>query len=420
MPSLKPNRLRGVCCAEVVRDVRPKPICDHRMRARPKAMRLRLRIAWTATCGSSAHAWMHRSPSDSSGSRSSPRNAGSRSSTAGRRSAIPNRSTPSLSNRVGPNPKVMVSPVAPRPIASPVSSGGASGDPPTAPVALTSSPRVMRAAAYDQSCSSEIRSSRSVRAIMSNAAKCRWSCTGVVMPAWCAPKKSKADAACPRSRQRVRARDRRRRRRLPRSRPRRRRRRPARAVLDGSLRTRLRARLPAAGSEFGPASSPGSAPCPSGFVEESLTSLQHGHRELRQRLGQRIDEVGELALVVFGELAIADESGGERTVRGEGLLEGRVAGIDLLDEGRARRRPSPRRNRARARTPSSSPRRWPRSPTGRSPTTSPPRRRSCRWRPRPAARSRRCSARRRPARPEPPGSHRSARSRRARRRRRCS
>ena len=46
----------------------------------------------------------------------------------------------------------------------------------------------MRAAAYDQSCSSEIRSSRSVRAIMSNDAKCRWSCTGVVMPAWCAPK----------------------------------------------------------------------------------------------------------------------------------------------------------------------------------------------------------------------------------------
>ena len=48
--------------AAVVRDVRPKPSCDQRRRARPNAMRLRLRIACTATCGSSAHAWMHRSP----------------------------------------------------------------------------------------------------------------------------------------------------------------------------------------------------------------------------------------------------------------------------------------------------------------------------------------------------------------------
>ena len=137
-------------------DVRPKPSCDQRMRARPNAMRLRLRIACTATCGSSAHAWMHRSPSDAAGSRSSPRNAGSRSSSAGRCAAMPKRSTPSSSNSVGPKPNVMVRLLAGRPSASPVSSGGASGEPPTAPVALTSSPWVIRAAAYVQSCSSEI------------------------------------------------------------------------------------------------------------------------------------------------------------------------------------------------------------------------------------------------------------------------
>ena len=42
--------------------MRPKPSCDQRRDARPKAMRLRLRMACTATCGSSAQAWMHRSP----------------------------------------------------------------------------------------------------------------------------------------------------------------------------------------------------------------------------------------------------------------------------------------------------------------------------------------------------------------------
>jgi hypothetical protein len=49
--------------------------------------------------------------------------------------------------QVGPNPNVIVSPFAARPSASPVSSGGASGDPPTAPLADTSRPWVIRAAA---------------------------------------------------------------------------------------------------------------------------------------------------------------------------------------------------------------------------------------------------------------------------------
>jgi hypothetical protein len=45
VPSLKPNRLRGVACARLVDDVRPKPSCDQRMEARPNAMRDRLRMA---------------------------------------------------------------------------------------------------------------------------------------------------------------------------------------------------------------------------------------------------------------------------------------------------------------------------------------------------------------------------------------
>ena len=62
MPSLKPIRLRGVCWADVVFEVRPKPICDQRIAARPNAIRDRLRTAWTATCGSSAQTWTQRSP----------------------------------------------------------------------------------------------------------------------------------------------------------------------------------------------------------------------------------------------------------------------------------------------------------------------------------------------------------------------
>ena len=98
------------------------------------------------------------------------------------------------------------------------------------------------------------------------------------------------------------------------------------------------------------------------------------HGQLRERLGERVDEVGELPLVVVGELAVVHEAVGERTVRGERLLERGVAGVDLVDEGRALVALRLRRSRARARRPSSSPRRSRRSPRGRCPTTSPPRR----------------------------------------------
>ena len=77
MPSLKPNRLRGVDCAVEVDDVRPKPSCDQRTATVPKPIRARLRIACTATCGSSAQAWTQRSPSDRAGSRLSAGKCGS-------------------------------------------------------------------------------------------------------------------------------------------------------------------------------------------------------------------------------------------------------------------------------------------------------------------------------------------------------
>src|SRR3546814_14647683 len=47
----------------------------------------RLRIACTATCGSSAHAWTHRSPPPRAGSRLSPGNFGRSARAAGRCSA---------------------------------------------------------------------------------------------------------------------------------------------------------------------------------------------------------------------------------------------------------------------------------------------------------------------------------------------
>ncbi len=68
VPSLKPIRLRGVACARLVVDVRPKPSCDQRITMTPRPMRARLRTAWNATCGSSAHAWTQRSPPERSGS----------------------------------------------------------------------------------------------------------------------------------------------------------------------------------------------------------------------------------------------------------------------------------------------------------------------------------------------------------------
>ena len=51
VPSLNPNRLRGVVWVTLVLDVRPKPSCDHRSDTVPKPIRARLRTAWNADLG---------------------------------------------------------------------------------------------------------------------------------------------------------------------------------------------------------------------------------------------------------------------------------------------------------------------------------------------------------------------------------
>ena len=111
VPSLNPNRFLAVTWSTLVDDVRPKPSCDHFSTARPNAMRVRLRTAWTATCGSCAQAWMQRSPSESDALRLSATKCGNRSNAAGLRAAIPNRSAPEPSTKSeGPKPNVIVRP----------------------------------------------------------------------------------------------------------------------------------------------------------------------------------------------------------------------------------------------------------------------------------------------------------------------
>ncbi len=133
VPSLNPSRLRGVAWAVDVDDVRPKPSCDQRTRAVPKAVRVRLRTACIATCGSSAQAWTTRSPSLRAGSSSSPGKWGSRdeaAAAAGRRGRTGRPAAPSgPTNSDRPKPIVIVRPAGGRSSASPVSSGGASCGP---------------------------------------------------------------------------------------------------------------------------------------------------------------------------------------------------------------------------------------------------------------------------------------------------
>jgi hypothetical protein len=76
VPSLKPNMFRGVDCSRVVDEVRPKPSCEYRTAAVPNPTRARLRMAWTATCGSLAQAWTTMSPPQRDGSRDSLANFG--------------------------------------------------------------------------------------------------------------------------------------------------------------------------------------------------------------------------------------------------------------------------------------------------------------------------------------------------------
>ena len=189
VPSLNPNRLRGVDWLVEVVEVRPKPSCDQRTATVPKPIRARLRIACTATCGSSAQAWMQRSPYDRAGSRTSAGKCGSVRSAAGCRSARPNRSRPSSSrNSDGPEPEGDRQPARRQPdrLAGVVGRqvGGALDRPDRARRLAAGHPLGGRGPLLEQRRPARSRSS----VVTSNAAKCSRSWAGVTMPAWCAPR----------------------------------------------------------------------------------------------------------------------------------------------------------------------------------------------------------------------------------------
>ena len=129
VPSLKPMRLRGVACARLVVDVRPNPSCDQRITTLPRPMRARLRTAWNATCGSSAHACTTRSPPERSRSSSSP---GSARQVAQQRGLLRPQAEAVLAaaleeRRSQPEGDRQLAPGV-RPEASPVSAGGRGAD----------------------------------------------------------------------------------------------------------------------------------------------------------------------------------------------------------------------------------------------------------------------------------------------------
>ena len=188
VPSLNPNRLRGVTWRSMVDEVRPKPSCDQRTAAVPNAIRARLRTACTATCGSSAQACTHRSPSLRA--RVERRRRGSAAAGAAPRAPV-REAEPvpavGVANSVGPKPNVMVrrgrrQPDAPhrcRPAGRRTAPAIGPRLPDLEPVVIRSRPRSTPAAARP--------GPRATSVVTSKAAKCRRSWAGVTMPAWWAP-----------------------------------------------------------------------------------------------------------------------------------------------------------------------------------------------------------------------------------------
>ena len=150
-------------------------------------------------------------------------------------------------------------------------------------------------------------------AARSNAAKCRRSCAGVVMPAWCVAEERVARARRPR---------------CPGSRPRSRRRRPppppsARPAAPAPARPRRPRRLRRCGSV--------------GHRSIVLSGTQHGGGELRQRLGEGVDAVGQLVALRVGDLVVRREAVLDRAV----LREQRLEGVELAPGSRRPARSSP-------------------------------------------------------------------------------
>ena len=134
VPSLKPNRLRGVAWAVDVDDVRPKPSWDQRTAAVPNADAgqvadrvhgdLRVVGAGLDAQVAAAERRVEVVAGEVRQLDEAPRHASARARTGPCRP---------VSNSVGPKPKVRVRPDAGRPSASPVSSGGASYGPSAGP-----------------------------------------------------------------------------------------------------------------------------------------------------------------------------------------------------------------------------------------------------------------------------------------------
>ena len=151
VPSLKPNRLRGVSWAVLVDEVRPYPSCVQRMRrgAEGRAGQVADRVHGDLrVVGARLHdevAVAARGVEGVGGEvrqrRRGPRGAGRRARTGPR---VPSAGVPTNIDR--PKPNVIVRPAGSRSAASPVSSGGASYGPRRGPNGPAERPCVSRAA----------------------------------------------------------------------------------------------------------------------------------------------------------------------------------------------------------------------------------------------------------------------------------
>src|SRR6185437_4829130 len=288
VPSLKPIRLRGVCCCAPVAEVRPKPSCVHRVTTVPRPSRARLRTAWNATWGSLAQAWMPMSPPERAGSSISPGSAGRSAKAAGRRAASPKRP----SNSDGPNPTVTVKCPGSSPTASPVSAGGISS---ACESPGTIAPTVIAAAAAVHVFSMSTRPSRR-SVVTSNAAKASRSWMSVVIPAWWAPWKGTVCFGA-----------------------------------TAALVAQPASPTPAALMIPSPATPPSRRRRDSRPVNAGSMSDHHHRGDPGQRLGQRVDRIGQHAPLVIGDPAVVDVAVALPVLR---QLVGHLgeAGLHLLGE----------------------------------------------------------------------------------------
>ena len=247
---------------------------------------------------------------------------------------MPNRSLPSLSrNSEGPKPKVIVSPLGDRPMASPVSSGGrldGAVDRPDRPgVGAAGHPLGGLGPLLEQ-----VDELVAVVVVTSNAAKCSRSWAGVTIPAWCSPWKS-----------------------------------------YWSGRRGLRRRALAGAADRERAGHPGGG-CAAAEQSASRDLHRcHGYESTaavrRESGSDSALTASESALTSSGGQLVVDLKPSPTRVASSSACSSVEAGLEL---GRRARRPSGRRSASRPRSRRGRRRRWPGSPRGRSATSTPPRR----------------------------------------------